>query len=265
MKKIVFILLAYFLFSGSILAKTKIIKDTYYEGEIKFYGLKYNLPEGKWLSLGKKTLHVGEIPNIGMSCIDFLQLEKKLFKSALSICELHTNGTYTNYVGMYLNKEWTNGKYDSCTLRPEYYYTKLWTKGMASNCFMVRHIDVNKELYFPDDPEETNTFTKRIIKDYKIILPKTMLLSGHSYYAPNVSDRGYTIDYAINPELHGAPETLYADENKSEYHRNNIEKYPEKQKLMVNWAKDSAKRHQEFELKLKAKGKHKLSFDDLGL
>ena len=99
----------------------------------------------------------------------------------------------------------------------------------------------------------------------KIILPKTMLLSGHAYYAPNVSDRGYMIDYAINPELHGAPETLYADENKSEYHRNNIEKYPEKQKLMFNWTKDSAKRHQEFELRLRAKGRHKLSFGDLGL
>ena len=49
----------------------------YYEGEIRFYGLKYNLPEGKWLSLGKKTLHVGEIPNIGSSCIEFFQLEKK--------------------------------------------------------------------------------------------------------------------------------------------------------------------------------------------
>ena len=43
------------------------------------------------------------------------------------------------------------------------------------------------------------------------------------------------------------------------------EKYPEKKKFMANWTKDSVKRHQEFELRLKAKGKHKLSFDDLGL
>ena len=34
---------------------------------------------------------------------------------------------------------------------------------------------------------------------------------------------------------------------------------------MVDWTKGSAKRHQEFELRLKAKGRHKLSFDDLGL
>ena len=265
MKKIVFILLGYFLFTGSILAKTKIIKDTYYEGEIKFYGLKYNLPEGKWLSLGKKTLHIGEIPNIGVSCIEFFQLEKKLLRSTLEICEVHTNGTYTNYIGMYFNKLLKKGRYDSCTLRPEYYYAKLWTKGMSSNCFKVRHIDVNKEIYFPDDPEDSMTFVKKAIQDYKVILPKTMLESFHLYFAPNVSDRGYEVTYLINPELHGAPETSYADENKSEYHRNNIEKYPEKKKFMANWTKESAKRHQEFELRLKAKGRHKLSFDDLGL
>ena len=47
---------------------------------------------------------------------------------------------------MYFNKLLKKGRYDSCTLRPEYYYAKLWTKGMSSNCFKVRHIDVNKEL-----------------------------------------------------------------------------------------------------------------------
>ena len=120
MKKLVLILLTYFLFSGSILAKTKIIKDTYYEGEINFYHLKYKLPDGKWLSLGKLTYHAGEIPNIGISCIDFIQLEKKIYKAGIEICEIHTSGTYTNYMGMYFNRELIKGKYDSCLLRPEY-------------------------------------------------------------------------------------------------------------------------------------------------
>ena len=45
----------------------------------------------------------------------------------------------------YKHKEWIKGKYDSCLLRPEYFYAKLWTRGMASNCFTTRHVDVNKE------------------------------------------------------------------------------------------------------------------------
>ena len=265
MKKIVFILLAYFLFSGSILAKTKIIKDTYYEGQIKFYGLKYNLPEGKWLSLGKRTEHAGEVPNVGVSCIEFIQLEKKIYKAGVSICEIHTSGTYTNYVGSYLNYILVKDKYDTCTLRPEYFYAKLWTRGMASNCFMTRHYDVHKELNFPDDPEETRTFLNKMIREYSIIMPKTILGSHHVYWAPNVSDKGYEVEYAINPEFFGAQKTLFGDENASEYHRNNIDKYPEKKKFMLNWTKQSAKRHQEFELNLRAKGSHKLNFDDLGL
>ena len=136
---------------------------------------------------------------------------------------------------------------------------------MSSNCFRVRHIDVNKEVYFPDDPEDTMTFTRKAIRDYAIIIPKTMLASSHIYFAPNVSDRGYEVHYLINPELHGASETLYADENKSEYHRNNIEEYPSKKRFMINWTKKSAKEHQFFELKLRAKGKHKLNFEDLDL
>jgi len=265
MKKIVLILLTYFLFSGSILAKTKIIKDTYYEGEIKFYDLKYKLPDGKWLSLGKHTYHAEEIPNIGVSCIDFIQLEKKVYKAGIGICEIHTSGSYTNYMGMYLNREWIKGKYDSCLLRPEYFYAKLWTRGMASNCFRTRHIDVDKELNFPDDPEDHSAHAKKIIKEYGIILPKTTLSSSHVYYAPNVRDKGYIVGYDINPEFFGASETLFGDENASEYHRNNIDKYPKKKKFMLNWTKESAKRHQEFELNLRAKGKHKLNFDDLGL
>ena len=44
------------------------------------------------------------------------------------------------------------GKYDSCTLRPEYYAAKLYAKGNSSNCFRVAHREVYKFLYNPDNP-----------------------------------------------------------------------------------------------------------------
>ena len=265
MKKLVLILLTYFLFSGSILAKTKITKGTYYEGEIKFYDLKYNLPNGKWLSLGKYTITMDEVPNIGISCIEFVQLENRIYKAGVSLCEIHTSGSYSNYIGMWLNKELTKGRYDSCTLRSEYFYTNLWTRGMSSNCFMTRHIDTNKVLNFPDDPQSTKTFFKKFIREYNVVVPPTVILSEHSYYSPMVRDKGYTVDYAIDPELFGASKTLSGEENMSEYHRANISKFPKKEKFMIDWTIESAIRHQELETNLKIRPNHKLNFQDLNL
>ena len=62
MKKIILFFVILFFFTQSVFAKTKIIKGKYYEGEIKFYDLKYDLPYGKWLSLGKKNRNNGRSP-----------------------------------------------------------------------------------------------------------------------------------------------------------------------------------------------------------
>ena len=265
MKKIILSLLILIFFTEKILANTKIVKGKYYDGEIKFYDLKYDLPNGKWLSLGKKTETIGQIPNIGVSCIDFVQLEGRLYKSGISICEIHTNGSYTGYIGMYLNKELNSGRYDSCILRPEYFYTNLWTKGMTGNCFLTRHIDVDKHLNYPDDPERTATFLNKFLREYQVTVPKTLLLAEHFYYSSMVRDKGDSVEYVINPELFGAGKTLHGNEDKSEYHRANISNYPKKEKFMINWTKESAKRHIEFETKLNARPKHKLNFKDLNL
>ena len=177
MKKIIFSLIILIFFSQNSFAKTKIVKGQYYEGEIKFYDLKYNLPNGKWLSLGKKKWTMGEVPNIGVSCIIFVQLEDRLYKSGIEICEIHTSGSYTGYIGMYMNKELNSGRYDSCTLRPEYFYTNLWTRGMSGNCFKTRHIDVDKTLNYPDDPERTYTFFKKFIRKCDLFLNVNILFS----------------------------------------------------------------------------------------
>ena len=41
----------------------------------------------------------------------------------------------------------------------------------------VRHLDTNKELNFPDDPEVSNAQLKKWLKDNKVKLPKIMLLA----------------------------------------------------------------------------------------
>ena len=68
-----------------------------------------------------------------------------------------SGGKWRQVLGVELKNEWQNNKYDSCNLRPEYFYVKALFKGASSNCFISRHIDPNKELYFPDDPTYTSS------------------------------------------------------------------------------------------------------------
>ena len=69
---------------------------------------------------------------------------------------MDSGGKLKTQLGAFLQAEFKNNKYDNCSLRPEYFYVKSIFKGASSNCFMTRHLDTNKELYFPDDPHDKN-------------------------------------------------------------------------------------------------------------
>ena len=130
----------------------------------------------------------------------------------------------------------------------------------------LTHIDTNKELNYPDDPHDVGPVRMKHYFDINNVdVPKTVLTSDHIYYSPNVRDRGISIEYTINPELYGASESLYGIEDQSEYHRRNINNYPDKKKFMENWTVLAARRHQEFENYVLAKSHHKLDFSDLDL
>ena len=130
----------------------------------------------------------------------------------------------------------------------------LWTKGISMNCFRTRHIDLDKEFNYPDDPEDMSHLSyKRYFEKNNIVLPKTLIGSKHLFFAPNVKDKGIELNYYINPEFYGAPKTINGSESKSEYHRDNIGQYPIKKKFMDDWLIQTANYHQIFEKKLKAK------------
>jgi len=264
MKKYLLIIFLSLLLNFNVYAnKTKFVKGNSYEGRIYFKTLEYDLPEGKWKFI---TQSRWVISTISFHCIDLLQVKQKIFKGLISFCAISSGGKYTHDLAQWMLNSMKKGKYDSCILRPEYNYTNLWSKGMAMNCFMTRHYDMNKELNFPDDPENFSHIQFRnYIQDKKIILPKTSLASSHTYYAPNVNQYGISVDYIINPELHGGPKIIFGDESKSEYHRENIDNYPKVKKYMNNWTKVSAIRHKEFEASLSAKDSHKLNFSDLDI
>ena len=235
---------------------TKLVKGNFYQGEIKWKSLNYELPEGKWKFYFKDYF---AIETISFQCIEFIQLENKTAKGIYSICVIDNGGSHASLLGFYLGHYLKKDKYDNCTLRPEYFYAKLWAKGMSLNCFKTRHLDVDKELNYPDDPAGESTFyIKKYLKDNNLKIPQTVLSTMSLFYSPNIRDKGIEISHIINPELYGMPKTVSGEETQSEYHRNNIENYPIKKKFMEDWTAKKASEHIVFENYMSAKSHQKL-------
>ena len=244
-------------------AKTKFVKGNFYEGNIKWKALEVDLPKGSWEYIRQNSWWYG---GFGFSCKSFILAEERLFKSLMQMCEMRTGGKYLGWLAKELNNFYRRGEYDSCTLRPEYYYTKLYIKGTSTNCFRIRHIDFDKEMNYPDDPGDyggIRPVLRKWLDKNNIITPKILLSATHEYFAPIVRDNGPGVYYLINPVAYGGPKEKHFTEETSEYHRSNINEYPEFKKFIDEFTSLSAKRHKEFEIQWKAKDRHKLDLQDV--
>ena len=259
-KYVLLILFSFLIFSSSFAKNISFSKGKSYEGDFKWGGIKYSFPQGQWIFFNKDNDIVPHT-NILTRCIEFYQVENQILKGLFNICDIVTGGKWTPQIAQILSNILKNDKYDNCTLRPEYFYAQLFTKGTAMNCFRTRHFDIYKELNYPDDPEATIKYYKTLLENKNIKTPKTMIGSFHFFFAPSVRDKGVQIRYSINPEFYGAPKTINGDENSSEYHRNNIDKFPNKKKFMNDFLYKQAKYHQNFEKNIKAKKRHLLDFN----
>ena len=93
-------------------------------------------------------------------------------------------------------------------------------------------------------------------------MPPITVSSDLIYYAPVVQNKMISYWYAIDPEFHGGPKSEFTSEASNEFHRSNINKYPDHKKYMEDWVKKSAQRHKLFEEKVKAKSYHKLDLNE---
>lgn len=244
-------------------AKTKFVKGNFYEGTLKWKKMRVDLPEGKWQYIRQKAWWYG---GFGFSCKSFILKEGRIFKSLMSMCEMRTGGKYLGWLAGALNKYYTRGEYDSCKLRPEYYYANLYIRGTSSNCFRIRHFDHDKEMNRPDNPQDAGGIRpvlRRWYKENDVEEPTILLAATHEYFAPVVTDNGPGVYFLINPEAYGGPKNKYFTEESSEYHRNNIDKHPEFKKFIDEFTSLSARRHKEFELQWKAKDRHKLDLSNV--
>mgnify|MGYP001166245032 FL=1 len=151
--------------------------------------------------------------------------------------------------------------YDGCYERPEYHILEVYKRGSTHNCLVIRHIDTYKDLYTPDDKQRGAAEIKKWIKTNSIEIPKIAFGSFHSYFSRRNKGEWYLIQYWVDPELFDTPKIKFLSEETSEFHKANIQRFPEHKIAFDNWISEVSKKHKYFEKIFKAEEKHLLNLD----
>ena len=261
MKKILFTIFISIIFlptiNSKVYAKTYKIDNIIEDVFIVNNKFKINLPKGKWI-LAEKNNYDYYITN---KIFTLLRIENNKVKEAISITEWKTAGVHEDIVNDALLEILFKNKYDGCYEKPEYTVLELYKKGSSHNCFWVGHHDLIKHIYNPDNPElrTANTQLKMWLKQNNVSLPKVALYSEHSYFSRLKLGKWFYVVYIADPKIFNAPDNKFIEENMSEYHKHNIDNYPEHKKIMEKWISISAQRHIDFENSIGVLNKHKLS------
>ena len=236
---------------------------------------KLNLPKGKWVVSEVSYKSVEGIKN---KRITLAKIKDNKLTEIISVFEWNTqslnDSRYKYLVDEVIYKALFGNRADSCYEKQEYSIIKFYKKGSAHNCFWVGHYDLKKYIYetevfyiYPgisDLRTEKNNF-KRWLKKNQIILPSVALYSQHSYFSRLTKGKWFGLTHIVDPKILNAPETRFTTVDSSEYHKNNINTYPQHKEIMKNWISMSTKRHINFENSIKINKKHKLDLSDISL
>ncbi len=261
-KKILYIVLIICPLQSS-LAETWFSKNKTYSDEITFRGKEFALPDGDWQMISKWDWHIIGIQANGVT---LAQIENSSLKAIIDFSELTSPGKKPGLVAEFLYTALIKNKYDGCYEKSEYYFTKLWRKGGSFNCLRLRHIDLQREIYNPDYNSiatgwaETYTYGfKKFVDENNLALPKILIQQRHMFYSQLTGGRAQVVTIDRNPEFLGVGPTLIGSEENSEYHKDNLSKYPKKEELVKKIIKDSYVYHENFEKILKIRNHQKLN------
>ena len=255
LKKIVIILFFISLFTNSY-------SKNYYtnqkiENELKLSPkIFFELSEGEWTLFNKWQW---SYHNITIKTFGLIKIKEKKVSDILYIDEINTGSQYIGSLSQWVEEIFFKDRYDGCYERPEYYHLQIFKRGMSFNCMIVSHMDMQKELYNPDDPYTLGPVKLRIwlSQNKNIQIADTFLNRWHKYYSIRTNKIAYRLSHSIDPELYGGPKTIFGDEKQSEYHKKNIKNYPKIKKFMEKWVQISCLEHNKFENSVKARKEHK--------
>ena len=228
------------------------------ENEIKF-SKKFVLPlsEGEWDVINSYDFFY-YFPFKGNSIV---RLENNEIMEFIWVERANLSGESMGFLDSAINEITFKDKYDGCYERPEYYLLELYKKGGTHNCLIIAHIETNKEIFTPDDPQDNNAQLKKRLRERSVIIPPIMFASRHSYFSRLIRGEWYVIRYFAHPKIFNSPKLNYLTEDSSEFHKANINRFPEHKIAMDKWISFSAKRHRYIEKLLKAKEHHLLNLE----
>jgi hypothetical protein len=263
MKKIfLFLILPFFLF-GEVEAKI----DSYKKGDQVSGKIQLSkkrsiiLPDGQWEVYYRSTQHAA---NMRFNVLSLGKIENNEFSEFMEIGYSNMSGMYVKYVDPILIEILFKDEHDGCYERPEYFLLELYRKGSTHNCFKVGHIDVMKELQNPDDKFSRGyqaPLKQFLRENSNSKLPKIMLGSFHSYFSRTTGGDWIMIAYAMDPKYLNGPNNKYFTEETSEYHKYNIDNFPEHKEVMKKWVSIAANRHKALENLANSKSKYILKLD----
>jgi hypothetical protein len=260
-KKIIFISLFNFLliFNTTSFAKTFYIGDEVNNVFDFNRHIKIKLESDNWEVVRANTMNHGVLQRI----VGIARVENNEIMEMIEIYEGLLAGYYIGHVDPIIIEIVFHDKHDGCYERSEYFLLELYRKGSTFNCMIVRHMDVTKELKYPDSPHgkaAASAYNYWINKN-SLKYPKIMLVSYHTYFSRLTGGTWHEVRRFINPKLLNAPESKNFSEETSEYSKVNISQFPEHQKTMNDWISHMSQFHKQFEVMVKSKKKHRLDLD----
>ena len=257
MKKLLLIIILSFLITGNLSSKDYRAGEEI-ENQVELDKvLKMNLSPGTWTVIEK---NFWDWSSFSGNYIFLAKITGNEVSEYYRLSYLNTAGKYISDINAWLYRVIYKDKYDGCYQRPEYYLLELFNKGSTTNCLIVRHIDVKKELYNPDD--KANAWVdeplRRWIDDNSIQIPNIMLRSEHIIFARTSSSKLYVVVHGINPKFFNGPKNKFITEDTSEYHPVNIKKFQKHKKFMNDFIKSASLKHMELENRIKIKKYQKL-------
>ena len=228
------------------------------QGQIEI-NKKFKIPlsSGKWIVFDKMT---DSFANVRVKTTSFALVVDGELMESIEIGESQLGGNYQVYLNDAINESIFLDEHDGCYKRPEYFVVEVYRKGSTHNCMVIAHTDLKKNLYNPDN-SSTRIYSateRKWLEDNNIKYPLIALVSAHSHFSRLVGQDWYVMSFLINPKVLNAPEIINFSEETSEFHKLNIDRFPEHKKIMEKWVSISSKRHKEFERMVKTKNKHKL-------
>ena len=260
------LILIYLLFINISYANSFKWNKIYQGGDYKLNRVSFNLPEGEWLLLSVNDF---DIKGISLREIIYVKEKDNLLTDIYEISVLNSYGNFISSIDSWIQEVFfSRNQHDGCFEKDEYYLVRVKRRSASLNCFVVYHNDTNKEIWHPDKNPNgiiksfNNSWVRKWVSDKKIVIPKTMITSGHFFYDKRVGMHVVLEGHSINPEFYGAKKTKFHLEEQSEYHKFNIDKHPEAKNYMESFIKQAILNHKQFENYANSKDDFKLDLSE---